>query len=142
MPPVAKAAPLEPDGEKEAVLLEAVDAAYGNRMEFFRAVATKTRKKPSTEKSHFNRIVHGHQGDQTAWRIRIYARILERDASDFLRPSEALEGAVAGRRPKRLTLRSLSGDLAELTRRVDELAELVIRLGAQGQSGSQAQGPS
>jgi len=142
MPPVAKATPLEPYGEKEAALLKAVDAAYGNRMEFFRAVATRTRRKPSSEKSNFNRIVHGHLGDQTAWRIRIYAQILKRDPSEFLRPSEGLEGAVAGRRATRPTLRLLSDDLVALTHRVDELAELVIRLGAQGQSENQAQGPS
>jgi len=136
---VAKAAPLIPHGPKEAALLGAVDDVYANRMDFYKLVSASTKRTPANEKSQFNRIIRGHIGDQTGWRIKLYAKLLKRESSEFLRAAEEHEAAEGTPRSRSLTLRGLSDELADLTLRVNRLADLVNRLVAQGQPGSQAE---
>lgn len=85
LPPVARARPVQPAGEREQKLLELVDR-FGSVASFARDVARRTKKKPETEKSAYYRIIRGEEGDLVVWRLRHYAAVLGIDEEELIAP--------------------------------------------------------
>lgn len=92
--------PLRPKGRPERRLLQALDKSrFPSRAAFYREVAATLGTEVEAEKSAFNRIIRGHTGDQTAWRIRTYAEILGAQPEDFLRAAERRSTARVSSQP-------------------------------------------
>lgn len=85
LPPVARAKPAQPAGERERRLLELVDRR-GSVASFARAVAELTGKTVDTEKSAYYRIIRGQDGDLVVWRLRQYATVLGVPEEDLVAP--------------------------------------------------------
>lgn len=139
MPPVARAKPLQPSSEREQRLLEAVEGRYPSYAAFYRTVAEKLGTTIPAEKSAFNRIIRGRIGNQTAFRIRAYADLLDAKAEEFLRPAELRGDQRDGSLWKDPDLVELEDKVVALTRRVDRLSRQVSRLGPPGDPRTRAE---